>query len=73
MLSVRVTSSIVGTNAAEFPNVKFWKMLVDWYVSGCHNMFQCSDSTNPLDATTLVIFAYALTNAGTDALWKHSS
>jgi len=33
MESVRVTPSIVGTNAAEVPNVKFWKFLYEYDVS----------------------------------------
>jgi hypothetical protein len=34
MESVRVTLSIVGTKPAEEPNVKFWKALCGWNVSG---------------------------------------
>jgi hypothetical protein len=34
MESVRVMLSIVGTKAAEEPNVRFWKALCEWNVSG---------------------------------------
>lgn len=73
MESERVTWSIVGTNAALFPKVKFWKILCGLVVSGCHKMDSFGDLAYPLDAVNLVIFAYAFTSAGTEALWKHSS
>lgn len=73
MVSERVMSSIVGTNPADEPNVKFWKSLHGQYVSDDSQPCFISSSAYPLDAVYLVIEAYALTNAGTDALWKHSS
>lgn len=64
---------MVGTNAALLPKVRFWKILNGWLVSVCLEMYLGSDPTYPLDAVNLVMFAYAFTSAGTDALWKHSS
>lgn len=73
MESERVTSSMVGTNPALFPKVRFWKSLYGCFVSVSQEMSLGSDATYPLDAVNLVIFAYAFTSAGTDTLWKHSS
>ena len=70
--SERVISSMVGTNPALFPKVRFWKILYGRFVSVSQEMSLGSDSTYPLGAVNLVMFAYAFTNAGTDAPWKHS-